>query len=751
MSSIGLTFSRLRRRMAVAWRLRRLIPLLEVATPTLAVMIAVVSYYVVLGNGESERLLSPPVVALLLIANLVPLMGVMVLIARRVAQMRALRSDLGGKARLHVRLVAVFSAIATVPTLLVVIFASLLFQFATAFWFSDKTHAVLSSAEAVAHAYVNDSRTRMLEDIRPMAADIRSALIFMRIDDPRFLRGFAFQLEQRGLSEAAIIKALPDGSLQLEGFANLDKRPLEKRLPGAALQFLQQGQPRIALDAGDRVEGTILLDRPSQVYLYISRKRDRNVLAQAAGARSALSDYLQLVDKSRSMQLTFNVMLMVVALLILGIAIWIAMTVADRLVRPVNDLVAAARRVAAGDLSARVVGAPRQDEIGTLGSAFNRMTRKLGEQTGALVAANSQLESRSAFIEAVLAGVTAGIISVDANRCVTLVNSSARTMLSLDYPAEGRRLESISAELDHVLDSNAREIVVQMVVDGEPRTLAVRCVAAEGGHVLTFDDITQRLADQRRAAWADVARRIAHEIKNPLTPIQLAAERLQRRYGKEVTSDPGVFERLTATIIRQVGDMRRIVDEFSSFARMPKPVFREEAIVDIGRQALFLHEVAHPSIRFSLDAGDQSPTIIGDRRQLGQALTNLVKNAVEAIEENEHAKAPGEIQMTIRECGDRLRVAVADNGPGLPAERDRLTEPYMTTRKRGTGLGLAIVRKIVEDHFGTMALRDRTGGGTVVELDFNLQAMRELDRAAEDDDQTGQDTRISELTRNVIG
>jgi len=750
---MGLTFSRLRRRAALALRWRRLIPLLEVLTPTVAVMIAVISYYVVTGSGQTERLLTPPLVALLLVANLVPLMGVMVLVARRVAQVRASRSELGGKARLHVRLVAFFSAIATVPTLLVVIFASLLFQFATEFWFSDKARAVLTSAESVAHAYVDESRERILGDIRPMSDDIRNALAFLPLDSPGFQRGFAYQIRQRGLSEAAIIKVLPDSSLQLELAANLDKRPIEKRLPIATLPFLQQGQPRVAFDAGDRVEGTVVLDARNRVYLYISRARSPIVLAQAAGARGALSDYLQLVDKSRAMQLQFNVMLMIVSLLILGIAIWVAMTVADRLVRPVNDLVAAARRVASGDLTARVVGAPRQDEIGTLGSAFNRMTRKLGEQTGALVAANSQLGSRSAFIEAVLSGVTAGVMSVDADRRVTLVNPSAQTMLSLPDPAEGTALASISSELDHVIDANAREVVIQIVVEGEPRTLAVRCVAAEeGSHVLTFDDITQRLADQRRAAWADVARRIAHEIKNPLTPIQLAAERLQRRYGKEVTSDPAVFERLTATIVRQVGDMRRIVDEFSSFARMPKPLFREEAIVDIGRQALFLHEVAHPTIRFSLDTAGHSPVIVGDRRQLGQALTNIVKNAVEAIEENENGQAPGIIEMTIREEGDRLRIAVADNGPGLPLERERLTEPYMTTRKRGTGLGLAIVRKIVEDHFGTMALRDRPGGGTIVEIDFNLEAMRGLDRTGDGhDDLAGNDVRLSELTRSVNG
>ena len=718
--------------------------------PIATLFVVIASYRIVTVGSDPDVPISPTVAALLLGANLVAFMSLMVLAARRVAQHRAARSELGGKARLHVRLVAFFSMIATVPTLLVVIFASLLFQLGTQFWFSNKARVVLKSSESVAQAYVKESKERLLGDIVAMSGDLRRELSAMTIDDPRFPTLFARQIVYRELSEAAIINVDRRGAPQLIALANLDKRPLDKRLPANTLPFLKEGQPRITAEAGDRIEGTILLDSASKTYLYISRQSDRDVLAQAARARSALGDYIATVDRARALQLRFNILLMIMSLTILGVAIWVAMTVADRLVRPVNDLVAAARRVAAGDLTARVTGAPTPDEIGTLGSAFNRMTRKLGEQTGALVAANNQLESRSAFIEAVLSGVTAGVISVDGERRITLVNPSARALLDLDHPVEGSPLAELAPELDRVLDSSDREVVVQIVAAGEPRTLAVRYVATEGAHVITFDDITQRLADQRRAAWADVARRIAHEIKNPLTPIQLAAERLQRRYGKEISSDPGVFERLTATIVRQVGDMRRIVDEFSSFARMPKPAFREEAIVDIARQAIFLHEVAHPAISFSLDSEGLAPAMVCDRRQLGQALTNLVKNAVEAIEENPDQSVPGVIAMTIRTDGRRLRIVLADNGPGLPAERDRLTEPYMTTRKRGTGLGLAIVLNIVEDHLGTLGLRNRPGGGTLVEIDFDLEALGGLGNG-EAADQAAEDSKLPELTRSGTG
>ena len=752
MAALALAYKRLRRRVATAWRPRRIIPLLEVAVPAATLVIIIASYQVVTGGGAPDAPISPTMTALLLGANLLAFMSLMVLAARRVAQHRAARSELGGKARLHVRLVAFFSLIATVPTLLVVVFASLLFQVGTQFWFSDKARVVLRSSESVAQAYVKEAKERLLGDIGAMSGDLRRILSGMTIDDPRFAPLYARQIVYRGLSESAIITIDRNGTPQLIALANLDNRPLIKRLPVATLPFLAGGQPRITADSGDRIEGTILLDAASKTYLYISRQSDRDVLAQAARARSALGDYAATVERARALQLRFNILLMIMSLTILGIAIWVAMTVADRLVRPVNDLVAAARRVAAGDLTARVYSAPTPDEIGTLGSAFNRMTRKLGEQTGALVAANNQLEIRSAFIEAVLSGVTAGVISVDEERRITLVNRSARILLNLDQAVEGQALADIAPEFDRVLDSGDREVVVQIVVAGEPRTLAVRYVAAEGAPVLTFDDITQRLADQRRAAWADVARRIAHEIKNPLTPIQLAAERLQRRYGKEIVSDPGVFERLTATIIRQVGDMRRIVDEFSSFARMPKPAFREEAIIDIVRQALFLHEVAHPAIRFSLDVEGPMPTLFCDRRLLGQALTNLVKNAVEAIEENANQQLPGTIAMTIRTDGQHMLIGLADNGPGLPAERDRLTEPYMTTRKRGTGLGLAIVSKIVEDHFGTLGLRDRHGGGTLVEIDFDLEALSSFGSGDDDGaEHASEDAKLPELTRSGTG
>jgi two-component system nitrogen regulation sensor histidine kinase NtrY len=505
---------------------------------------------------------------------------------------------------------------------------------------------------------------------------------------------------------------------------------LRKAVGPTVFAELRAGKQSVIIPSDDRIGSITPLPGTNDTYLYAARAFDAQMTTQLRRAEAVLGDYNALLERSRVYQFRFNAALLVLSLLIVGLAIWTALALADRLVRPVGELVDAARRVTAGDLSARVPSSRVKDEVGTLGTAFNRMTRRLEEQTGALVSANRQLDSRRALIEAVLSGVTAGVISVDHDRQVRLINSSAEALLKVSKDdAVGRRLAALAPELDGQLDAEEREDVVQFSSAGDPRTLAVKRVKVEGGHVLTFDDITDQLQDQRRAAWSDVARRIAHEIKNPLTPIQLAAERLQRRYSGEITSDPGTFERLTGTIVRQVGDLRRMVDEFSSFARMPKPVFREEAIADIVRQALFLHEVAHPDVTFILEAPEPSPPLVCDRRQLGQALTNLFKNGVEAIQQKREGGAAivdDRVIATIREGEGHVCIEVADTGIGLPPERGRLTEPYMTTRAKGTGLGLAIVKKIVEEHFGSIEFEDAPGGGTLVRLVFDTVALARL-------------------------
>jgi two-component system nitrogen regulation sensor histidine kinase NtrY len=728
---------RWQRKLSVVFRRSRVMPLIEFATVLALIVMASISYFIIVEQGTPQSLLTPPLVAALLVANLVPAMALMVLVARRVAMRRAAASPIGGRGRLHVRLVALFSVIASVPTLLVVIFASVLFQSGMKFWFSERAGTVLENATNASQIYQDEHRRRIRADVEAMGADMVDRINRYGITSEALENDLIAQTTVRQIDETAILTLNSRGEIQRQIEWNPDKRPLAEQFSRQMLIKMRAGEAGVAQTTRDRVEAIVRLDPQVAIYFYGSRRVSAAAITALAKARDAASEYRQTLERSRTLQFRFNALLLLISLLIVGVAIWIALALADRLVRPVGELVDAARRVTDGDLSARVPNSRIKDEVGTLGSAFNRMTRRLEEQTGALVGANKMLDSRRALIEAVLSGVTAGVLSVDNQRQVRLINSSAEALLKVNKEtAVGEKLSVLAPELDQQLDTDEREDIIQFSSGGEPRTLAVKRVKVEGGHVLTFDDITEQLNDQRRAAWSDVARRIAHEIKNPLTPIQLAAERLQRRYAGEINSDRPTFERLTGTIVRQVGDLRRMVDEFSSFARMPKPVFREEAIGEVARQALFLHEVAHPDIRFTLDAPEPSPLLICDRRQLGQALTNVVKNAVEAIHQKrdngEAATGEQHVAIRIAQGAEQICIDVADTGVGLPQERGRLTEPYMTTRVKGTGLGLAIVKKIVEEHFGSIEFEDAPGGGTLVRMVFDKQTLARLGGSASD-------------------
>lgn len=715
------TAQTLRVRTALWFRRRHWVPFVEIATGAASIAMALATWAVLSGTG-SQKLLTPPIVALLLMGNLIPAIALLVFIGRRIAKGRAVRSMIGGNGRLHVRLVAIFSLVASVPTLLVVVFASLLFQAGVQFWFSDRAKATLEGASSVVQDSYSREEMRIATNTETMASDLANALTRVQFDDPRFLDFVGKQLVFREMSEAMVLRAEPGKEMQALVLIDPRTRDLDRFITPAMLDAVRSGKRSVMVPSPNGIGALSRLPIGTDNFLYAARF-DTVFGQQIQRARTVLADYRELSARSRSLQLQFNAALLVISLLIVGASVWIALGVADRLVRPVGQLVDAARRVTGGDLSARVAGPHARDEVGTLATAFNRMTGRLQEQTTDLVAANDQIERRRALIEAVLSGVSAGVVSVDRSGEVRLANGSAASLLSdAGTVLVGQPLSAVSAELGALVTSDRREAVVDIVRGGDTRTLAVKVSRDGGGHVLTFDDITQQLSDQRRAAWSDVARRIAHEIKNPLTPIQLAAERLKRRYAGEVSSDPATFTKLTDTIVRQVGDLRRMVDEFSSFARMPKPVFRPESIVDIARQAVFLHEVAHPAIRFSLDVPDDHPELVCDRRQLGQALTNLVKNAVEAVEAVGSENGQVAVSVT-RPESNAVHVSVSDTGIGLPADRERLVEPYVTTRARGTGLGLAIVQKIVEEHFATMRFSDRPGGGTIVTIAFDVDAL----------------------------
>ncbi len=723
----------------------------------LLLLATVIGSYLLL-NSQSGRtdFISPPLTAALLVANLIPAIILLVLLGRRIAKGRAAKSAVGSSGRLHVRLVALFSLVASVPMLLVVIFASLLFQYGVEFWFSDRARGMLENANSLARGYYDQNRKDVGDETITMASDLRSFLSEKGINHPEFAENYSFQVLTRKLNESAIIQFGDDGLARTAAAVNPDNSDEDTKITEDVINQLIAGESYVVTAKANKIEAVTLLDRESQVFLYAARDSDMLALSQWERAQSVLADYDNLFTRSRSLQLQFNIALFVVSLFIVGLALWIALAVADRMVRPVGELVYAAKRITEGDLATRVPAPIEKDEIGTLGRAFNRMTERLENQTTALLTANEQLGSRRAFIETVLESVTAGIISLDRAGHVRLVNSRAQSLLGKETDdLLDKRIADVAPGFAELIESGVENTITQFLSGNEIRTLEVKIVGGPSGHVITFEDITQRLLDQRRAAWSDVARRIAHEIKNPLTPIQLAAERLQRRFGKNIVEGSSIFSQLTGTIVRQVGDLRNIVDEFSSFARMPKPVFRDENLVDVVKQALFLQEVAHPKINFRFESDDQQISLVCDRRQLGQALTNIVKNAVEAVEQKAEASdnfafEDGQICMSVRRNGDDIEIQLDDNGIGLPAERERIVEPYMTTREKGTGLGLAIVKKIIEEHFGDITFTDscsrEEGGGTRVTICLNPAKLTRLSESVSSHEDEMEKQKLADTT-----
>ena len=709
------------RRFSLTARRANLFVWLEVAS-ALALLVAVWSAWYAFTNAPPDGTMLPsPQVSFLLVAALIPAMALAVLFGRRLAMRRAA----GSTARLHVRLVFFFSLIAAVPTLLVAGFAAFLFQSGVDFWFSDESRGLMNNANELAQGYYDQNQRDVAEETVTMAGDMRYYLQRGSLAEEGFADVYAYQAQAREISESAILQQLPDGSLRTAAILNLAEgsRPLE--FSKMALPKLDNGELVVVEGSSERIAALAPIDREAGIYLYNARSPEEDSFNYWEKARSVAATYEVLTKRARALQLRFNLALFVVSLALVGIAVWFALRFADRQVQPLTDLVAAAREVGSGNFSMRVAGRTGADEIGLLNRAFNRMTSQLEKQTQALVNANRQIDDRRVFMEAVLDSVTAGVISTDPKGQVQLMNGSAQALLQQhgqQSSAVGMQLSDLSPQISAMIEAGLRSGIVTHSNNNELLTLAVKIVPENGGHVITFEDITRQLLDQRQAAWSDVARRIAHEIKNPLTPIQLATERLKRRYRRQIKSDGELFDELTNTIVRQVGDLRKMVDEFSSFARLPKPTFRHEDALDLVRQALFLQEVAHPQVNFALTHDDLETAAINcDRHQFGQAMTNVIKNAVEAVEARQRNAEPdfrGNVSVTMSDDLSHLTITIEDNGVGLPQERDRITEPYVTTREKGTGLGLAIVNKIVDEHGGDMSFSNGEAGGTRVVMRF---------------------------------
>jgi two-component system, NtrC family, nitrogen regulation sensor histidine kinase NtrY len=588
-------------------------------------------------------------------------------------------------------------------------------------WFSGHVKSALANSVSVAGAYVQEHKQVIRGDILAMAYDIdRAAPVLQqgdRNDRKRFTDYLVTQASVRALPAVFVI----DSNGRLLASAKLPSMPNYVAPPQEAVTKAAHGQVVVLTESNDNlVRAMVKLDAFVDAYLLVARAVDPVALAHQQRTLDAVTEYNRLDQNRARVQLVFAILYGVVSLVILMGAIWTGLWAANRLVKPISNLIGAAERVSEGDLKAQVVVDRSDDEIGTLGRAFNRMTSQLNTQREALVTANRQNDERRRFTEAVLAGVSAGVIGLDGEGRINIVNRMAARLLNSEpEEIEGQHYSEAVPELAALIRRAIAEPVGRASGEatlkraGATRTLSVQ-VSSErgaygGGFVATFDDITDLVSAQRTAAWADVARRIAHEIKNPLTPIQLSAERLKRKYGKEIVSDPEVFDQCTETIIRQVGDIGRMVDEFSSFARMPTPTMRRENAQELLNQSVFLQRVANPQVKFEIKAPKDATYLECDGRLVSQALTNVLKNAVEAIQAREANgdDTPGRISIVMESTPDRLAYVVTDNGIGLPPEhRHRLTEPYVTTRVKGTGLGLAIVRKIMEDHGGEIAISD---------------------------------------------
>ena len=676
----------------------------------------------------------PSTVMILSGLDLAFLVALGTVVAQRILSiwMRRQRNQAGS--RLHVRMVSVFALMAAAPALLVAMFAAIFFYFGVEAWFSTHVRTSLNESLAVSQAYLEEHKQVLRADALAMANDLNRQAVLLSGNSARFAQVVSTQAYLRNLTEVIVF----DGSGKILARSGLSFALSLEPVTPDMMQHARQGDVVLVVnDNDDRVRAMVRLDNFVDTYLFVGRPVEAKVLAHMETTQKAVSEYKQLEGKRFGLQLTITLIFLTVALLLLLSAVWFGMNFATRLVGPISNLIDATNRVRSGDLAARVVEGDKagDDELDLLGRSFNRMAGQLETQRSELVEANRQLDMRRRFTEAVLSGVSAGVIGLDSSCRVYLMNLSAASFFGVQEPhtMDGQSIGVLSPEIQSLLESvpqgtKLRDGQVEIRRPGQPlRTLLVRVSSEQSGsevrgYVVTFDDVSDLVSAQRKAAWADVARRIAHEIKNPLTPIQLSAERLRRKYAKEIVTDPEVFQTCTDTIVRHVEDIGRMVDEFSAFARMPAPVIKEQDVRELCRQATFLQSTGRGDIRYTQEFPLQQPLLVDcDARQIAQALTNLLKNAAEAIDARPqplHGLLPkGDIKLTLNMKDGKITLSVADNGKGLPVEeRNSLTEPYVTTRAKGTGLGLAIVKKIMEDHGGEVVLGDRVGGGAVVTL-----------------------------------
>lgn len=646
------------------------------------------------------------------------------------------------RAKLHARVVLLFTVIAVFPTLIVAIFSAAFFRVGIQSWFNEQVGMALEESVKVAESYLTEHKQIIRVDAILMANDLNREALALSQNPALFNRIIPIIAGIRKVPEAIVIQMGKNGRPHILGRTNFSYA-LEFALDDITPETLaraDKGEVVILTDdQEDRVRALIKLESFFDGYLLIGRYVDSKILAHMENTRGSVNEYRRLKSNISSIQIQFLIIFSIIAFLLLLLAVWSGLVFAGRLMRPVGELARVTARLKTGDLSARVPEeAVPQDEIGTLAKAFNEMAGQLERQRNQLIDINQQIDARRRFSEAVLAGVSAGVLALTRSKDIELCNRSALQLLELPKEKlEGHSLASVLPELVPLVDAAAqqpdqevrREVTVKQ---GARKLVLLARVIAERlsgdieGYIVTFDDITELQVAQRSAAWSDVARRIAHEIKNPLTPIHLAAERLKRKYAKEVQSEPDMFVKYTDTITRHVSDIGRMVEEFVQFARMPAPSMARGDLVPLLQDAAFSQQTVSPFITIKIEA-PQTPVMVRlDKGQITQVLTNLFKNAAESIEARLkiNPEPAGEMIAKIVVESTQISLSVSDNGGGFPPDlMDRLTEPYVTTRAKGTGLGLAIVKKVMDDHNGKLVLSnilDKNGAvlGASVMLQF---------------------------------
>jgi two-component system, NtrC family, nitrogen regulation sensor histidine kinase NtrY len=660
---------------------------------------------------------TPEVVVSFLLINTATILLLVGIIVREVWQVVQARRRGRAAARLHVQIVSLFSIIAVLPAVLVAIVANVTIDRGFDRLFSGPTREVIQNSVIIARAYMQEHAQLIRGDILGMANDLNHARPLFDQDRKSFLELLTASANSRDLPGAMLIDKDTNIMVTAQTGIKLAFAPP----PAEFLNNVKETEPEIAvLPEQNYVAAVIRLKAFSDTFLYVARLLDPRVVAQLKQTEASAAEYAEIESRRLGIQVNFALMFAVIALTILTASILIGLNFANWLVAPIRRLMSAASIVSTGDLHVQVPVHRSEGDLAQLGETFNKMTHELRTQRDELVSASDLIDSRRRFIEAVLSSASAGIIGVDGSGSVGILNRSAEKLIGhAESETLGHPLSEVLPELDDMMKT-AREGTQRLVQgqitinrDGHERNLSVRVSAEQtsqsrDSYIITLDDITELVSAQRTSAWGDVARRIAHEIKNPLTPIQLSAERIRRKFGKAITEDKAIFEQCTDTIVRQVDDIRRMVDEFSRFARMPKPVIEGEDAADTVRQAVFLMRVGHPDIDIEAEIKDEPLRAQFDRRLISQALTNIIKNATEAIEAvPAETLGKGRIDVIAARDNDDIVIDVIDNGIGLPkVSRARLLEPYVTTREKGTGLGLAIVGRVLEDHGGRIELND---------------------------------------------